>query len=118
MSLLILKGQENKSKQLFVLYNKPAVENRVKYFSGDYPKNVISGNPLKNQEILKQRIVNALQNDTLVITDCINRPITISRETFVNTKNKTDLFDGYNQTKTDSVATLTGRYYIIRISVK
>lgn len=118
MSNRILEGRENRQKQLFILFNKPGVENQVKYFTGDYPKNVVSGIQINDQPTLKQRIDIALQNDTAVITDCINRPSTLSRETLVTSIKKNELFDAYSQTTSDSVQTLTGKYFIYTISAK
>jgi hypothetical protein len=115
MSDMVLDCQQNKKKELFVLFNKPAVENRVKYFTGDYPKNVVSGIQYDNLDKIQLRISNASSNDTIVYTDCINRPNTLSRET-MTIANKSDLFGGFNSVKVDSFKTLTGKYYLFAIS--
>jgi len=118
MSKNVLESQANGTKQLFVLFNKPGVENRVKYYTGDYPLNVVSGIQYDSTAILKQRINIAIENDTIVFTDCIDRPTTLSRETIVIPKSGNDLFGGYNQRKVDSIQTLTGKYYLTAISLK
>jgi hypothetical protein len=115
MSDMVLASQQNKKKELFVLFNKPAVENRVKYFMGDYPKNIVSGIQYDNPNKIKQRISNASSNDTTVYADCINRPTTLSRETMTIT-NKSELFGGFKIVRVDSFKTLTGKYYLYAIS--
>lgn len=106
---------KNSSKCLFILFNKPCVENRVKYFSGKYPKNVMSGTQYKNIEVLKTRILSAIEKDTVVLTDIYKRPKTISRENLLLGRNIETLFDGFSIQKRDSVKTLTGKYFISEI---
>ncbi|MHC1703413.1 MAG: hypothetical protein AB9846_05845 [Tenuifilaceae bacterium] len=114
----VLESQTNQKKSLFIVFNKPAVENRVKYYTGNYPKNVISGFQFNDIKSAQERIILALEGDTIVITDCINRPKTLSRETILIQTNANELFFGFETTMTDSVETLSGNYFLYRISTK
>lgn len=115
ISAKVLESQLQQKKQLFVLFNKPGVENKVKYHTGEYPKNIISGTQDSINHI-KQRINQALAGDTIVLTDCINRPKTLSRETLVVSKDCNSLFTDFIATKVDSIETLSGRYFLYSIS--
>ncbi|NOU18317.1 MAG: hypothetical protein HOO91_12245 [Bacteroidales bacterium] len=112
----VLESQVNQEKQLFVLFNRPGVENRVKYFTKEYPKNLITGTQYDSINHVIRRINNALANDSAVYTDCINRPKTLSREALVVSTDNSKLFSGFNLIKIDSAQTLTGEYYINAIA--
>jgi hypothetical protein len=114
----ILEGQQQKKKQLFVLFNKPRVENQIVYHTGNSLRNIITGTQYKNIIDIKKRIVHALENDSTVLTDCINRPSILSRETMVVSVDNANLFGDFNTERADSIQTLTGEYYLYQISLK
>lgn len=114
----VLESQLNQKKQLFVLFNRPGVENRVKYFTKECPNSLITGTQYDSIDFVIRRISHALANDSIVYTDCINRPKTLSREVLVVSIDNNNLFSGFNLMKVDSFQTLTGKYYINAISAK
>lgn len=114
----VLAAQKENKPQLYILFNKPRVENEVKYNVGDYPKNIISGIQRDSLCTITSRIDDALAKNIPVLTDCINRPHTISRESLVVSNDYANLFAGYKYQKVDSVQTLTGKYFLYLISRK
>jgi len=118
MSKIIIEGKQNTKKQFFVLYNKPNVENRVEYITGVAPSNIISGSQFDDINRVKQKICKALANDSIILTDCINRPKTLSRETLIDTSDFKTLFKDYHIKRLDSIQTITGKYYVHQIMLK
>lgn len=115
MSERVLESLKNKDKKLFVLFNKPGVENRVDYITGESPRNITTGTQYNSLIEIKQRITHALENDSIVLTDCINRPKTLSRETLVVSMDNENLFGDYSLVKVDSINTLTGKYFLVQV---
>jgi hypothetical protein len=118
LSKKILATEKEQKKQLFVLFNKPRIENEAKYYAGKYPLNIMSGSQYDNIFSVKSRIDGALSNGISVFTDCPYRPHTLSRERLVLKNDFEDLFSGYNYQKVDSAETLSGKYYLVEISRK
>ncbi len=56
LSTQIIKGQKNANQPLFVLFSKPRVENEVEYFTGSYPKNLVTGIQYDDINLVKARI--------------------------------------------------------------
>jgi hypothetical protein len=111
---VIIEKQEEGSKPLFVVYNKPAIENQVKFNTGQYPLNLISATQNANLMEVSQAIEKAHSEGRAVYTDCLFRPKTVSRESLTVNLNK-NFFLGFETQKIDSVNTLTGIYYIVKI---
>ena len=98
----------------FIVFNKPGVDNIVKYHQGIYPNNTFSGTKKSNVDSLKISIEQSVNNGKLVFTDCVDRPKTISRESITLSSNL-EIFTQFNQQKNDSTKTLTGKYYIFKL---
>lgn len=118
LSARVLTTKNDEKQPLYILFNKPRVENEVKYYTGNYPNNIISGIQRDSLVVLKARIDNALAKGIPVFTDCINRPRTLSRENLVISTDYRNLFTDYMQVKEDSAQTLTGKYFLYLISKK
>ncbi len=114
----ILKEQKEPIKSVYILFNRPRVENEVEYHLGSSPQSIVSG--IKYQDIsnIKALIDSSLIKGVAVYTDCINRPKTISRETLTVSNNFENQFMEYTFSKADSINTLTGKYYLYIISKK
>jgi hypothetical protein len=110
----IQKENTQKGETLFVVYNKPAVDNRVKHYSGANPQNTISATQVKDFSEVTLAIDSAIINGKVVYTDCLLRPKILSRESFV-LKNNDEIFKGLNFQKVDSVKTLTGEYFLVKL---
>ncbi len=116
ISTRIVDGQKNTLNELYILFNKPRVENEVKYYTGYYPQNIVSGTTNGERSTI-DLIKKAIADGGKVCTDLINRPRTLSRENWFITPYCDSLFTGYNQVKTDSTTTLSGKYYLYRIEM-
>jgi len=114
----VLTSQKEKNQQYYVLFNRPRIENEVKYFTGSYPTNIVSGARYGSISNLTVGINVAIENGIPVLTDCYNRPKTISRETLVFSNDGAELFRGFNLIKVDSIQTLSGKYYLYSMSKK
>ena len=115
LSVRVIKGNKEATQPLYVLFNRPRIENEVEYNKGYSPKNLVSGLQYDDINAVKTRINDALANGIPVITDCYNRPCTLSRETLVVSNNYENLFSDYRHQKIDSVETLTGKYYLYSV---
>lgn len=100
---------------LFILFNKPGVENEVKYYTGSYPGRIISGIKKDSADHIRIRIDDALMKGDTIITDCISRPKTLSRERYILSSDYSNLFNGYKLIPVDSSNCLMGRYYLYRV---
>ena len=112
----VIKHQKESNQPLYVLFNRPRVENEVEYSLGFCPQNLITGIQYEAIDIIKERIDSALLKGVLVYTDCVNRPKTLSRETLTITNTFEEQFSEYTFKKADSINTLTGKYYLYVMS--
>ena len=103
------------TQTLFVVFSKPSIDNQVRYYKGNYPTNTISATQTKEMEDVVEAIYIALNKGQSVYTDCIDRPKTISRESLTISGNS-EIFDGFHQQKVDSVKTLTGKHFLIKLN--
>lgn len=102
------------TKTLFIVFNKPAVENQVRFYVGNYPNNIISATQTLNYIGVRNAIEEALYNGKEVYTDCLFRPQTISRESLTIEFNP-EIFAGFETKKVDSITTISGKYYIVKL---
>jgi hypothetical protein len=107
---------QNKFSNHYIVFSKPAIDNRVRYLTGDYPKNTISATQDDNVEHIKDLIRSELDKGNSVYTDCLFRPHTLSRESLTQNTNE-NLFKGFGYHKIDSLKTLTGIYYLVKLEV-
>jgi len=106
--------ESDSTQTLFVVFNRPSIDNQVRYYNGNYPTNTISATQAKEIEDVVKTIHVALRNGQSVYTDCINRPKTISRENLTISDNSVVL-NCFHQQKVDSVKSLTGKYYLFKL---
>jgi hypothetical protein len=106
--------KSNSTQTLFVVFSKPSIDNQVRYYNGNYPTNTISATQTKDTGDVVEAIYIALSNGQTVYTDCIDRPKTISRESLTMVSNL-QVFSGFHQQKVDSIKTLTGKYYLVKL---
>lgn len=114
----VIKDQKESTPPLYILFNRPRVENEVEYHLGYCPKNLVTGIQYEDIKEVKEKIDEALFRGVLVYTDCINRPKTLSRETLTITNTFEEKFSEYTFSKADSINTLTGKYYLYSITKK
>lgn len=95
---------------LYIVFNKPYVDNQVKYMLSELP-NTLSATQNASKQSVSNTIYEALLCGKKVYTDCIDRPKTLSRESLTMRIND-DLFTGFSYVKVDSAKTLTGTYYL------
>ena len=108
--------EQNKigDEHYYILFNKPAVENRVRYYSGAFPANVASATQDVQPNEIRGKISNALEHDKVVLTDCLFRSKTISRESLTKEMHS-DVFLGFTFTKVDSISTISGTYFLVEL---
>jgi len=109
MTELAEKGQS----VFVILEDKPIIENRLRYYSGIDADNIFSIRDAVKEDF-SGVIDSLLAMGTIVVTNCVDRPATISRASFFP-QTGAGFFDGYSILRIDSVNSLTGRYYIHRI---
>ncbi len=107
-------GESDSTQTLFVVFNRPSIDNQVRYYNGNYPTNTISATQAKEIEDVVKTIHVALRNGQSVYTDCINRPKTTSRESLTISDNSV-MLNCFHQQKVDSVKSLTGKYYLFKL---
>lgn len=118
LSSKIIESQNEVNQPLYVLFSRPRIENEVKYHTGEYPQNFVTGIQYEDVNLIKAKINKALEKGVPVFTDCYNRPKTISRETLVLENEYETEFSEYFHQKVDSIESLTGRYYIYSLIKK
>jgi hypothetical protein len=96
-----------------ILEDKPIIENRLRYYSGIEADNILSIRDIE-KEGFTGLIDSLLTTGTVLLTNCIDRPATISRASFFP-QTGAGFFDDYSISRIDSVNSLTGRHYIHRI---
>jgi hypothetical protein len=101
-------------KTFFVVFNKPLIENIVKYQTKRMPSNVVSGINKVDVKEIKIIIEASLNAGKAVYTDCLSRPNTLSRESIL-TDTRNDIFEGYTLVKVDSLETISGKYYLTQV---
>jgi hypothetical protein len=109
----LAESNEKNLSVFAVVEDKPMIENRLRYYSGKDADNIFS---IRNSETIEfsGMIDSLLAAGTIVVTNCIERPATISRASFFP-HNGTGIFDNYTRIITDSTNSLSGRYYVHRI---
>ncbi len=111
----IYKEMDSNDKAVFVLFNKPAVENQVKYYTGQNPDSMYVDIRKISKAKIQQEIELALNSEKRVYTDCLFRPNTLSRES-LTTSADGSVFYPFATSKIDSASTLSGKYYLVEIS--
>lgn len=73
---------------------------------------------IPDDQITREEIDSLLLQNVEVYTNSINAPEVINRRSFSGDTLQSDLFKGYKQTKTDSMATFYGYYYLYKLDLK
>ena len=103
-------------KSAYILFNSHRIKNELHY------KNINSQATLIKLEELEQQVVRdsinyLLDNGYCVYTDALRRPKTISRESITIDRDKyIEVLNCYKKVPTDSVNTLTGEYFLTRLT--
>ena len=118
LSAQIIRGHKDVIQPLYVLFSRPRIENEVEYYTGRHPQNLVTGIQYDDINAVKARIDETIAKGIPVLTDCYNRPHTISRETLVVSNNYEKLFSDYCHQKVDSIQTLTGWLYLYSVTRK
>ncbi len=105
--------KNNDSEGLYILFNKPHIENVVYYEMQNNRINYISGTYNVSPGVLMATVDSALKKGSKVYTDCLYRPKTWSRES-LTLSSQLD-FSAYKAEKIDSINTITGRYFLVQL---
>jgi hypothetical protein len=108
--------QDRGDNSLFVIFNLHRVANMVGYYESHYSlKNLKSIEEFESKKEVISEIKKALKSDKIIYTDCIDRPATISRASLL-INNYQGAFEGFQKEKVDSSLTLSGKYYLYKIT--
>ncbi|MGM0532657.1 MAG: hypothetical protein ACQER7_15015 [Bacteroidota bacterium] len=110
------KKKAGDDDSVYILFNRPKVGNIVEYCSGNVNLERLKYiDHFNDAEELKAEIDSTLMKDGRVFTDCYDRPFTISRASLLIDVPE-GVFTDYQMEKVDSAETLSGKYYLTKIS--
>lgn len=102
-------------KSVYILFNSHRIKNELQYKNIKTRAVLIRLEDLERQT-LRDSIKYLLDNGYYIYTDALKRPKTISRESItVDRDTYTDILNRYKKVPTDSVSTITGKYYLMRL---
>ena len=109
---------------LFIVDNKPLIDNAIYYQTGkDNIKNITyapweliaSNKPLS---LLSDTIDYLLSKNSKVFTNCIEKPKVMNRASVLIIQSDDEFFKKYNTIKVDSFSAFYGKYYLCEIQFK
>lgn len=106
----------SKNEDLYILFNRPRVGNMVEYFNNSINKdNMFFIEEFDAQNEIVDFVRQELTSGKSIYTDCVDRPFTVSRASLLIDSNQ-DAFSSFKNEKVDSASSLSGVYYLTKIS--
>ena len=104
--------------EVYILFNRPQVRNMIEYYKDSLPPDILRYIvEFEKESDLTSYIQEQLQLGRKVYTDCVDRPGTLSRASLL-IKDHGEAFTLFEKQKIDSVQSLSGRYYLTRLTLK